>query len=189
MRDSGHIVVVGVAVVEEVGVAEGAEEGEEAGAVVATETEEITTTTMVAMINVITKRGRETILGIAKRIGTGTEIVAIAMTNDGREGEEGAGEEEEEEGEDLAAIVTMKEERREGIGGDVTTGVMVMMEVERDKTDAVKAETEMIGTERIIMINFNESLVGLSFTTNPKCKGVTIALPAQANLIQQKVVI
>ena len=63
---------------------------------------------------------------------------------------EGAGEEEEEG--DLAAIVTMREERREEIGGDMTTGVMAMMEVERDKTDAVKAETEMIGTERIMII-------------------------------------
>lgn len=142
-----------MAVVEEVGVAEGAEEGEEAGAVVARETEEITTTTMVAMINVITKRGREIILETTKRIGTGTEIVAIVTTNDGREGEEGAGEgEEEEEGGDLAAIVTMREERREGIGGDVTTGLMAMKEVERDKTNAVKAETEMIGTERIMII-------------------------------------
>ena len=142
-----------MAVVEEVGVAEGAEEGEEAGAVVARETEEIMMTTMVAMINVITKRGRETILGIVKRIGTGTEIVAIATTNDGREGEEGAGEEgEEEEGGDLAVIVMMREERREGIGGDVMTGLMVMMEVVRDKTDAVKAETEMIGTDRIMII-------------------------------------
>ena len=145
MRDSGRIVVVGVAVVEEVGVAEGVEEGEEAGVVVAIETEETMMTMMVAMINMITKRGRKTTLGIAEMIGVGTETVVIVTTNDGREGEEGAGEEEEEGG-GLAAIVTMREERREGIGGDVTTWVMVMKEVERDK-----AETEMIGTERIML--------------------------------------
>ena len=150
MRDSGRIVVVGVAVVEEVGVAEGVEEGEEAGVAVAIETEETMMTMMVAMINMIMKRGRKTTLGIAEMIGIGTETVVIVTTNDGREGEEGAGEEEEEGG-GLAAIVMMREERREGIRGDVTTWVMAMKEVERDKIDAVKAETEMIGTERIML--------------------------------------
>jgi hypothetical protein len=153
-------VVVGVA---EVGVAEGAEE-EEAG-VVAIETEETMMIIMMATISV-TKRGRrETILGIgmnlatgmAERSGAGTEIVVIVMTKDGREGEEGAGEEEEEEGGDLAAIVTMTEEMREGVGGDVTIGAREMKELERDKRDVVKAETEMTGTERerIMIIKYS----------------------------------
>lgn len=146
VRDSAHIVVVGV--VEEVGVAE----VEEVVGVAIIEIETEVTMTMTMMI-VMMKKDRETILGIVttpatgkvERSDIGAGNVVIVMTKDGREGE-GAG----EEGGDSAAIVMMTE-RREGvgIGGDVTIGVMVTKMVERDerdKRDAVKAETGMIGT-------------------------------------------
>lgn len=145
MIDSAHIVAVGV--VEEVGVAE----VEEVVGVAAIEIE--TEATMTMTMIVLMKKDRETILeivmtpatGKVERSDVGAGSVVIVMTKGGREGE-GAG----EEGGDSAAIVMMTERREEiEIGGDVTIGVMARKMVERDerdKRDAVKAETGMIGT-------------------------------------------